>query len=63
MALIQMTLLSRCLMRTVPVTVVLPADKMSDFTDPLPPEKKFPSPIAFPNFSCALRLFLSNAWA
>lgn len=43
MALIQMTLLSRSLMRTVPVTVVLPADKMSDFTDPLPPEKKFPT--------------------
>lgn len=43
MALIQMTVLSRSLMRTVPVTVVLPADKMSDFTDPLPPEKKYPT--------------------
>ena len=43
MALIQMSILSRSLMRTVPVTVVLPADKMSDFNDPLPPEKKFPT--------------------
>ncbi len=43
MALIQMTLLSRSLMRTVPVTVVLPADKMTDFTAPLQPEKKYPT--------------------
>ena len=43
MALIQMSIFSRSLMRTVPVTVVLPADKTSDFTAPLPPEKKFPT--------------------
>ncbi len=43
MALIQMSILSRSLMRTVPVTVVLPTDKMMDFTDPLLPEKKFPT--------------------
>lgn len=43
MALIQMTLFSRSLMRTVPVTVVLPADKVPDLSAPLPPEKKFPT--------------------
>lgn len=43
MALLQMQLLSRSLMRTVPVTVVLPADKMTDFNAPLLPEKKYPT--------------------
>lgn len=43
MALLQMQLFSRNLMRTVPVTVVLPADKMTDFNAPLLPEKKYPT--------------------
>lgn len=43
MALLQMQLFSRSLMRTVPVTVVLPADKMTDFNAPLLPEKKYPT--------------------
>lgn len=43
MALLQINLLSRSLMRTVPVTVVLPADKMTDFNAPLLPEKKYPT--------------------
>ena len=43
MALLQINLLSRSLMRTVPVTVVLPVDKMTDFNAPLLPEKKYPT--------------------
>lgn len=43
MALLQINLLSRSLMRTVPVTVVLPADKMTSFEAPLLPEKKYPT--------------------
>ena len=43
MALLQINMLSRSLMRTVPVTVVLPADKMIDFNAPLLPEKKYPT--------------------
>ena len=43
MALLQINLLSRSLMRTVPVTVVLPADKMTDVNAPLLPEKKYPT--------------------
>lgn len=43
MALMQIQLMSRSLMRTVPVTVVLPADKVTDFDAPLPPETPFPT--------------------
>lgn len=42
MALLQMQLMSRCLMRTVPVTVVLPADKLTGPGAPPPPER-FPT--------------------
>lgn len=40
MALLQINLLSRSLMRTVPVTVVLPVDKMTDFNAPLLPHNR-----------------------
>ena len=53
MALLQINLLSRSLMRTVPVTVVLPVDKMTDFNAPLLPEKKYPTLYLLTEFSAA----------
>ena len=41
MAFIQMSILSKSLMRTVPVNVILPADKMVFPGMPEPPEKPF----------------------
>lgn len=43
MAILQVTMFSRSLMRTVPVTVVLPVDKMLKVNDPMPKEKLYPT--------------------
>lgn len=43
MAILQVTLFSRSLMRTVPVTVILPADKMPNMGDPIGEEREYPT--------------------
>lgn len=43
MAILQVTLFSRSLMRTVPVTVILPVDKTLKVTDPMNEEQLYPT--------------------
>ena len=43
MAFLQVTLFSQSLMRTVPVNVILPADKMTFPGQPVRPEKPYPT--------------------
>jgi hypothetical protein len=43
MAFLQVTLFSQSLMRTVPVNVILPADKMTFPGQPERPEKPYPT--------------------